>query len=329
MSETASSAFDAALVALVAHLAASASDACATSLDLGGPTMPSPAVFGGLAALEALLNAHAALDDDATGDHGGDGSQAQAGVSSAHKSLLIDAFWRCQKGVDQLIGCILEGCEATAARRKGGGGGAGGGLVNVLAARSSEGPSTSTLSSNEQLILRINSIEALRAALDARPNGSGTAAAAAARVAATAVSKLDGQLETLVTAVARGAAEAMLNQSGLGEKLAALSTAEAQPQLKMADVIGLEPLALGAAMRGFYSVLFRHGDALLPNADLIEAPPVRRRTATLVAQTIASTHRHLHAMLSREGSGYEQPQKTILPHSPEEIDTLLGVNTAS
>ena len=81
-------------------------------------------------------------------------------------------------------------------------------------------------------------------------------------------------------------------------------------------------------MRGFYSDLFKRGDDLLPRGDLIDAPGVRRAAATLAARTVASTHRHVHVLLQRDGSGYTDPCRTILVHTPEEVDTLLGVSSA-
>ena len=47
------------------------------------------------------------------------------------------------------------------------------------------------------------------------------------------------------------------------QKLAALQTAADQPQLQLSSVVGLEPLALAAAMRAFYQQLFRSGGALV------------------------------------------------------------------
>ena len=89
----------------------------------------------------------------------------------------------------------------------------------------------------------------------------------------------------------------------------------------MAAVIGLEPLALGSAMRSFYAVLFRRGDALLPHAESIASPSTRRQAAVQAAKVVASTHRHIHELVRAR---YQAPEGILL-HSPEEIETLLGL----
>ena len=77
-------------------------------------------------------------------------------------------------------------------------------------------------------------------------------------------------------------------------------------------------------MRGFYGVLFRRGDALLPSAERIFAPDVRKRASNQTARTVASTYQHIHSLVSRSESGYENPE-TILLHSPREVEALLGL----
>ena len=52
---------------------------------------------------------------------------------------------------------------------------------------------------------------------------------------------------------------------------------------------------------------------------------VRRQTAMQTARTVASTYRHIHALILREGSGYDHPE-TILLHAPEEVEALLGLS---
>lgn len=158
-------------------------------------------------------------------------------------------------------------------------------------------------------------------------------------------------IEAALGELARASAEELIGSCGLGAKLAALQacppsssslgmpcchplltlpwrraaqTAEAQPHIPMASVLGLEPLALATAMRSFYATLFQRGDRLVPAADLLDAPPLRRRAAAAAAKTLASTHAHIHSLVKRAGAGYESPE-TILLHSPAEVETLLDV----
>ena len=51
---------------------------------------------------------------------------------------------------------------------------------------------------------------------------------------------------------------------------------------------------------------------------------LRRRALQRTAQTVAATHRHIHQVVSRQGSGYTD-LSTILLHTPDEVDTLLDV----
>lgn len=79
-----------------------------------------------------------------------------------------------------------------------------------------------------------------------------------------------------------------------------------------------------AARRSFYAVLFRRGDALLPQAEALTSPALRRRAASQTAKTLASTYAHIHALVSRPGSGYAAPE-SILLHTPREVEALLGL----
>ena len=97
-----------------------------------------------------------------------------------------------------------------------------------------------------------------------------------------------------------------------------------QESVVMSEIVGLEPLAIAAVVRSFYGLVFKHGDHLLSQAERIASPAVRRAAAKQTARTVASTYGHIHALVSRPGSGYQQPE-TILLHSPEEIEALLGL----
>jgi hypothetical protein len=99
---------------------------------------------------------------------------------------------------------------------------------------------------------------------------------------------------------------------------------QAQPQITMASVIGLEPLALSAAMRSFYTTLFQRGDALVPDAEKLASAALRKKATAQAAHTLAATHAHIHALVSRPGSGYDAPGQILL-HTPEEVQTLLDV----
>ena len=192
------------------------------------------------------------------------------------------------------------------------------------------------LTSPEKRVLLLNSLELLHAALNsgraAAPITGATPSATAAAAAAAATERLVGPsrravesaIEAALAELGRAAAEELIGECGLGSKLAALQTAESQPHLPMASVLGLEPLALATAMRSFYATLFRRGDALVPAAEKLTTAPLRRRAVAAAARTLASTHAHIHALVRRKGSGYDAPE-TILLHSPEEVETLLDV----
>ena len=89
-------------------------------------------------------------------------------------------------------------------------------------------------------------------------------------------------------------------------------------------MVGLEPLALAAAMRAFYQQLFQTGGALVDKAERVASLALRRRALQLTAQTVAATHRHIYEVVSRPGAGYSD-LSTILLHAPDEVDTLLDV----
>ena len=325
-----------ALLAQLTQLADSAG-ASATRSATPGALMPSEAIDAGVAALEMLLEAHAATEEQSSSDGleklGRDaaataapegGSDDAAAASEAQVQLAVRA--RCEATVDSILGALLTGCNATAARRRSAGPAHGGRTLGGVLSRR---PAASVgLLPNERLILLLNSADAIRAAFT--PRGAAAAAGgagdaeAAGGVAAAGLKRMSVEVKELLSELARGAAQEMLDACGLGAKLAAIRTAEAQPHIAMAAVIGLEPLALGSTMRSFYSVLFRLGDALVPHAELILSPALRRQALALTARTIAMTHRHIHQLVTNPGSGYPAPAEILL-HSPDEVETLLGV----
>lgn len=147
------------------------------------------------------------------------------------------------------------------------------------------------------------------------------------RAAADAAATLDAHADALLGTLVEAAAAAFFDECGLGRKLDALRTAAAQPQLIPAGMIGLEPLAMGSAMRGFYSLLFQRGSGdVLTAAQQISSPPLRRLATMRTARAIAETHRRVHTLISRPESGYPDRGRGILRHSPDEINTLLDVS---
>ena len=104
----------------------------------------------------------------------------------------------------------------------------------------------------------------------------------------------------------------------------------ARPPSGLRVLAGLAPAVeadwkgLAAAMRAFYQQLFRSGGALVERAELVASLALRRRALQRTAQTVAATHRHIHQVVSRQGSGYTD-LSTILLHTPDEVDTLLDV----
>ena len=265
-------------------------------------TAPGEAVIEGAHALDVLLEAHETLliATAATEEEEEEGDDE--GVASG-----TDA--RAEAIVSKIVAVVLSRCAD--AKTAGGVGG---------------------LSDMERLIWLLNSVEALRGTLAARIDEEPVEAADAttlaqkrvSRVISPSLKRLTTEVNGLLDDLARAAAQDVLTQCGLSTKLAALQTAEAQSSVKMAEIVGLEPLALASVMRGFYGVLFRRGDALLPSAERIFAPDVRKRASNQTARTVASTYQHIHSLVSRSGSGYENPE-TILLHSPREVEALLGL----
>ena len=109
-----------------------------------------------------------------------------------------------------------------------------------------------TLRPTEGAVFLLNCVEAIRSVLSLH-----RAAAAAA-----AVTALDTHAQSLLITLVRSAASSFFDECGLTPKLDALRTAASQPQLTPASMIGLEPLAMTSAMRGFYSLLFQRGSGL-------------------------------------------------------------------
>merc|ERR1712087_981585 len=122
----------------------------------------------------------------------------------------------------------------------------------------------------------------------------------------------------------REAAHLFFARCGLLSRLDALRTAVAQPHISVSSVVGLEPIALSAAMRAFDAQLFQSGGLPLPLADRIASADLRQRAVKGTARTIAGTYRDIHALVSRAESGYENVANICL-HSPSEVDTLLDV----
>ena len=170
------------------------------------------------------------------------------------------------------------------------------------------------LSVGERSVFLLNCLDAIQQSLAAQP----------AEATAVRAAELSEHAEQMVAALAHSTAVAFFERCGLQQKLAALQTAADQPQLQLSSVVGLEPLALAAAMRAFYQQLFRSGGALVERAELVASLALRRRALQRTAQTVAATHRHIHQVVSRQGSGYTD-LSTILLHTPDEVDTLLDV----
>ena len=70
-------------------------------------------------------------------------------------------------------------------------------------------------------------------------------------------------------------------------------------------------------------MLFKRAD-VLPHADDISAPELRRQASEQTARILASTYASMHAIISRPGSGYSAPE-SILPHTPRDVEALLGL----
>ena len=315
------------------------------------------AIHEGGAALEYIFEAHAAAEELLRSSGAGSAdvrSPYTAPTWSApmnptpprqNKSLedvLVAARTRTAETSRWLVDLLLAGCESSAARRRSQASPSGRArtLGGVLARQPPDAPGSSgSLRPFERLILKLNSADVLHTALARHvrggvgPAGSyvpvarrGATAgdAEGADLAAAGAGQLSAVVDGLLMELARDSAQRVLDQCGLGPKLAALQTASQQQHIKMSEVIGLEPLALGAALRSFYSLTFRQGDSLLgAQAELISASATRRQAASLTARVVASTHRHIHELVR---SRYETPEGILL-HSPEEIDALLGLAT--
>ena len=144
-------------------------------------------------------------------------------------------------------------------------------------------------------------------------------------VSAASLRILTAERKLLLDELAREAAQALFAECGLAPKLAALQTAASQHQyLVMADIVGLEQLALTSAMRSFYGIVFRRGDELMPQSKLPLALSLRRQATVETARTIVSTYQHIYDLIQSPGSGYSAPE-SILLHTPGEVEVLLGL----
>ena len=334
----ATSEFERSRGALLAHLKGAGALAGGVT-SVASSAAPAGDVGEGVAALEMLLDAHEQTsairgDDDADETPAAAETQLEASVTDAD----VAAAARAEALVSEIVGVVLANCKAAASGRGtlplplvGGSPAFGGPLARLARPGGSTGASDA-----ERLIWLLNSIETLRGTLAVRLSaGGGTDVAAAAATLQSPVAGvaavvegslrlLTAELNGLLDELAREAAQDVLHSCGLSAKLAALQTAEAQSSVAMAEMVGLEPLALSSVMRSFYGVLFRKGDALLAHAELIVSPSLRRQAATQTARTVASTYQHIHVLISRSGSGYDAPE-TILLHSPREVEALLGL----
>ena len=267
--------------------------------------------------MEAQRDAEAPVAGGGDGGGGG-GAAAAAGAAEARAGLLACGARALELLVPPLLRICSEAAQlplhggSAASGLSGvlGGGGGGGGGGGAVAAATAGGK----LSVGERSVFLLNCLDAIQQSLAAQP-----AEATAARAA-----ELSEHAEQMVAALAHSTAVAFFERCGLQQKLAALQTAADQPQLQLSSVVGLEPLALAAAMRAFYQQLFRSGGALVERAELVASLALRRRALQRTAQTVAATHRHIHQVVSRQGSGYTD-LSTILLHTPDEVDTLLDV----
>ena len=129
---------------------------------------------------------------------------------------------------------------------------------------------------------------------------------------------------SVVATLVEAGADEFLKRCGLAPKLEALQTAEAEPQLRLSEKPGLEPLALAAAMRSFYAELFRMDGMLLPAAEGITSPLLRVQAVQECAHRLAATHHHINSLVRREDSGYKRPW-AIVQQTPQEVETLLNM----
>ena len=335
----ATSEFERSRGALLAHLKGTGASAGGVT-SVASSAAPAGDVAEGVAALEMLLDAHeqtSAIRSDDDADETPAPSAALTQLEASATDADVAAAARAEALVSEIVAVLLANCKAAASGR---------GTLPLplgdstpsfggpLARLARPGGSTGA-SDAERLIWLLNSIETLRGTLAVRlsaAGGSDVVAAATlqspvagvAAVVEASLRLLTAELNGLLDELAREAAQDVLHSCGLSAKLAALQTAEAQSSVAMAEMVGLEPLALSSVMRSFYGVLFRKGDALLAHAELIVSPSLRRQAATQTARTVASTYQHIHSLISRSGSGYDAPE-SILLHSPREVEALLGL----
>jgi hypothetical protein len=197
------------------------------------------------------------------------------------------------------------------------GGGAEGGTAGGAYPAGGSGAGGTSLRPSDRAVFLLNCTAALRAVTSCHHT----------RAAADVTAALDAHADALLGTLVEAAAAAFFDECGLAPKLDALHTAAAQRQLTPASMIGLEPLAMGSAMRGFYAILFQRGSGdVLPAAQQISSPPLRQLATMRAARAIADTHRRVHALIAQPESGYPDNGRGILLHSPEEIDTLLDVS---
>lgn len=245
---------------------------------------------------------------------GGGGGAVEAVEAAARAGLLACGA----RALELLVPPLLRICSE-AAQLPLHGGSAASGLSGVLGGGGGDGAVVAAaaggkLSVGERSVFLLNCLDAIQQSLAAQP----------AEATAVRAAELSEHAEQMVAALAHSTAVAFFERCGLQQKLAALQTAADQPQLQLSSVVGLEPLALAAAMRAFYQQLFRSGGALVERAELVASLALRRRALQRTAQTVAATHRHIHQVVSRQGSGYTD-LSTILLHTPDEVDTLLDV----
>jgi hypothetical protein len=249
---------------------------------------PAELVSEGITALDEFLDAHEAIAAMAS-----DGVRLVATHSElpsvADQLGLVGeaADARCGALVSQMVSIVLARCKAVVMDSHSGGRDVAEPEVRTFASvQRSKQLAPASLTECDRLVWLLNSFESFRAALMTRSALSREAqqsinAASAVETGVGAVvepilQRLTGELNGLLDELARAAAHDALQSCGLSAKLAALQTAEAQSDLAMAEIVGLEPLALSSVMRSFYGVLFRRGDALLPHAERIASPALRR-----------------------------------------------------
>ena len=95
---------------------------------------------------------------------------------------------------------------------------------------------------------------------------------------------------------------------------------------RLCEVKGLDEGRVLAALRSFHAALFSIGSFLVPQADRLLQSALRRSCREAVALSISRAYRELHAELSREDSGYSAEVRSVLQHTPEQIDLVLEVS---